>query len=126
MLVWPTYGAIYFAIGAQLPALICMLVACIQVLCFVGYIRLRNYTLWIVLLGLIHMLGFLGVHFAFGGFTSSPYLLVYALLVPLLAPFTNDPRHTKYWVAAAMAHDADRRCRRTLRFSWTAWFRPAC
>ncbi len=103
MLVWPTYGAIYFAIGAQLPALICMLVACIQVLCFVGYIRLRNYTLWIVLLGLIHMLGFLGVHFAFGGFTSSPYLLVYALLVPLLAPFTNDPRHTKYWVAAAMA-----------------------
>ena len=103
MVVWPTYGAIYLAIGARLPALICMLVACIQVLCFVGYIRLRNYTLWIVLLGSIHMLGFLGVHFAFGGFTSSPYLLVYALLVPLLAPFINDPRNTKYWVAAAMA-----------------------
>ena len=100
MLVWPTYGAIYFAIGAQLPALICMLVACLQVLCFVGYVWQRNYTLWIVLLALIHMLGFLGVHFAFGGFRSSPYLLIYILLVPLLAPFTTDPRYTRHSAAA--------------------------
>ncbi|HYN60414.1 MAG TPA: GAF domain-containing protein [Rubrivivax sp.] len=100
--VWLIYGAIYLAVGARLPAQICMLVASAQVLCFVGYIWLRNYTLWNGLLALIHMLGFLGVHFAFGGFTSSPYLLIYILLIPLLAPFTTDPRYTKYSAAAAM------------------------
>jgi hypothetical protein len=102
MVVWPTYGALYLAIGARLPALICMLVVCMQALCAVGYVWLRNYMLLVLLLGLMHMLAFLGLHFAFGGFTSSPYLLVYALLMPLLAPFTMEPRHTKYWVAGAM------------------------
>ena len=99
--VWPIYSAIYFAVGARLAGLICLLIECSIVLCCVAYIRLRNYRLWLVLLGLIHQLGFLGVHFALGGFTASPYLLVYVLLFPLVAPFTDDPRHTRYWVAVA-------------------------
>ena len=100
--VWLIYGAIYLAVGARLPAQICLLVACSQLLCLLGYIWLRNYTLWNGLLALIHMLGFLGVHFAFGGFRSSPYLLIYILLIPMLAPFTTEPRYTKYSAAAAM------------------------
>ena len=102
LVVWPAYGVLYLAIGARLAAQICLVVVCMQVLCGVGYVWLRNYMLLVLLLGLIHMLAFLGLHFAFGGFMSSPYLLVYALLMPLLAPFTMEPRHTKYWVAGVM------------------------
>ncbi len=100
---WLIYGAIWFEVDARLAGQICMAVACIYVLCGVGYIWLRNYyTLLIVLLGLISQLGFTGVHFAHGGFTSSPYVLVYILLMPLLMPFIGDPRHTKYWVASTV------------------------
>jgi len=102
--VWPVYGAIYlFAGGARLAALICLLIECSIVVCGLAYTRVRNYRLWLVLLGVIHQVGFLGVHFALGGFTASPYLLVYLLLFPLLAPFTDDPRHTPYWVAGSVA-----------------------
>lgn len=99
---WLIYGTFWFAVDARLAGQICMVVAFSVVLCSVGYIWLRNYTLWIVLLGLIHQLGFLGVHFALGGFTSSPYLLVYILLMPLLMPFFDDSRHTKYWIASTV------------------------
>ncbi len=100
---WLIYGAIWFEVDARLAGQICMAVACIYVLCGVGYIWLRNYyTLLIVLLGLISQLGFTGVHFAHGGFTSSPYVLVYTLLMPLLMPFIGDPRHTKYWFASTV------------------------
>ncbi len=100
--VWPIYGVIYFAVGARLASLICLVVGSSILLCGMAYIRLRNYRLWLVLLGLIHQLGFLGVHFALGGFASSPYLLVYVLLAPLTAPFVDELRYTKYWVASSM------------------------
>nr|MCU0921588.1 GAF domain-containing protein [Burkholderiaceae bacterium] len=99
LLVWLVYGAIWFSFGARLAGQVCMVVACSVALCFAGHVRLRNYTLLIVLLGLIHQLGFLGVHFGLGGFRSSPYILVYILLIPLLAPFVDEARNTKYWVA---------------------------
>lgn len=97
--VWLLYAAIWFAVDARLAGQVCIATVCGVVLFSLLYRWMRNYTLLIGLLGVMQQLAFLGVHIALGGFTSSPYLLIYIFVQTLLVPFTDDPRRTKYWFA---------------------------
>ncbi len=100
--VFLVYGVFYAAIGARAAALTSFVTAAAQALVCITYLRLRSYYLLARLTNALSLLALLSIHLALGGFTSSGYVLVYALTPLFLATAMEEPRFVKVWMAATI------------------------
>jgi GAF domain-containing protein/DNA-binding response OmpR family regulator len=101
-LVFLAYGVFYAAIGVPVAAVAAFITAAVQMLACIAYLRLRSYYLLARLTNGVSLLALLIIHLAMGGFTSSGYVLVYALTPLFLATAMEEPRFVKVWMAATV------------------------
>ena len=103
MVIYLPYVAFYAAAGAPLAAQVAFAAVCGQALICLSYLRFRNIFLMLRLTVGFHPPILLVIHLALGGFTSSGYVLLYALSSLLLAPLLDEPRVTRYVMGLTVA-----------------------
>jgi GAF domain-containing protein/DNA-binding response OmpR family regulator len=100
--VYLLYGGFYAAVGARAAALASFIGAMAQALICLAYASVRSFHLLARLTNALALLALLAIHLALGGFTSSGYVLVYALTPLFLATALEEPRYVKHWFAATL------------------------
>ncbi len=100
--IWLSYGSFYVAIGARGAAWIAFATAAAQALLCALYLATRSYPLLSRGTNALALLALLAVHLALGGFTSSGYVLIYAMTPLFLATALEEPRYVRAWMAATV------------------------
>jgi len=102
-LVNASYGAFYAAVGAQAAAQAIGAAAVLQALICLLHLKRRSYHLTLRLSAALALVALLIVHLLLGGFSSSGYVLLYAMSPLFLVTAFEEPRYVKHWFAATVA-----------------------
>ena len=100
--VYLFYGLFYFSVGARLAGQLAVTGAIVLLLLCLGSFTFRNYYVFARLMMGFQQVALLSIHLSLGGFTSSAYVLVYALISLLLAPILDEPRNARYWLCGTI------------------------
>ena len=98
VVIWLVYGVFYAIVGAQTALQISLATAALQALVLLAYAKTRSYYLLSRLTNALSVLALLAVHLALGGFSSSGYVLIYAMTPLFLASALEEPATVKYWL----------------------------